>query len=88
MKQTLLTVLAFTVASVLFGGYKYAQLYKQDSNETATSGILFKKSLHLDKYQKVSSGNGLLGNYDNYSRSDRHNELVTVYCKNWCTNGK
>jgi len=60
------------------------QLYTQNSETTAVSGILFKKELKLNSYKLVGSGNGILGNYSRYTRSDRHNEVITVYCKQYC----
>lgn len=78
-------------ALLLIGGfcyYKISQLYTQDSATTATSGIFFTKQLKLTEYKQVSKGNDwkslFMGQYNNYSRSDRHNELVTVYCGNYC----
>jgi hypothetical protein len=62
-----------------------AGLYKQDSLHTATKGILFKQTLNLDVYKKVSTGNDMLGKYARYSRSDRHNEVLTVYCRDYCS---
>jgi hypothetical protein len=64
--------------------YLYLQLFHQDSPTTASSGIIFKKTLHLDKYQVVSDNFGLLGKYVNISRSDRHDEVISVYCNDYC----
>lgn len=64
--------------------YHYTQVFVQDSSNTATKGILFKKTLKLDAYKNVSSGNDFWGRYDRYSRSDRHTEALTVYCKEYC----
>jgi len=64
--------------------YIYTQEYVQDSQTTATKGILFQKTLKLKAYSIVSSGNGWLGEYDRYSRSDRHADVITVYCKEFC----
>jgi hypothetical protein len=64
--------------------YSFTQKYVQDSATTATKGILFKKTLKLEAYKNVSSGNDFWGAYDRYSRSDRHTEALTVYCKDFC----
>lgn len=78
------------VAIVLSIGFYISQLYTQNSPTTASKGILFKKTLNLTAYKKVSKGTSwqsiflLQGQYNNYSRSDRHDELVTVYCKSYC----
>lgn len=64
--------------------YHFTQVYVQDSQNTATMGIFFKKTLNLDAYKKISSGNDIWGNYDKYSRSDRHTEAETIYCKEYC----
>jgi len=64
----------------LYAMYAIMQLYSLDDKQlTATSGIIFTRTLHLNEYKKVSCGNNLLGSYDRYSRSDRHNEVITVY---------
>lgn len=64
--------------------YTYTQEYVQDSKTTATKGIFFQKTLKLEAYSMVSNGNGWLGKYDRYSRSDRHSDVITVYCKEFC----
>lgn len=64
--------------------FHYTQVFVQDSPTTATKGILFKKTLKLEAYKNVSSGNDIWGRYDRYSRSDRHTEALTIYCKDFC----
>jgi len=64
--------------------YSYKQLYIQDSATTATKGILFQQTIQLASYKLISNGNGVLGSYVNYSRSDRHNEMVRIYCRDYC----
>ena len=77
----LITLIIVISASVW---YKYTQVFVQDSNSTATQGIFFKKTLKLEAYKNISSGNDIWGRYDRYSRSDRHTEAITVYCKEYC----
>lgn len=64
--------------------FEHMQHYNQDSKTTATSGILFKKTLNLNAYKHVADGNNLWGKYNRYSRSDRHDEALTVYCNKYC----
>lgn len=64
--------------------YIYTQQYVQDSNTTATKGALFTTTLNLEAYEHVSSGIDILGKFDRYSRSDRHSDVLTVYCKDYC----
>lgn len=59
--------------------FKYTQRYTQDSNTTATKGIFFERTIDLTKYKKLGNGNGLFGKYDRYSRSDRHDHVLTIY---------
>lgn len=76
------------VVGLLFWGfvrYTYSQQFVQDSKISATQGIFFKKTLNLEVYSRVSNGNGWLGRYDRYSRSDRHTDVLTVYCKSYCS---
>ena len=88
MKSKIITILGaaviFSVSTYLVIMYVYSQRFVQKTSLTATKGIFFKKTLNLDKYENVSSGNGFLGNYDRYSRSDRHSEVITVYCNKFC----
>ena len=74
----LIVILWVTIA------FKYSRMYVQDSSITATKGIFFKKTLNLTVYQRVSSGNNMWGQYDRYSRSDRHSEVIQIYCKEYC----
>ena len=74
----------FTLSSSMIVWYLYSQRFVQDSHNTATQGIIFSTTLNLDVYQNVSSGNGWLGKFNRYSRSDRHSEVITVYCKDYC----
>jgi len=87
MTKYITTIVVAIVLTVLAYGtysYIYAQQYVQDSNTTATKGIFFKSTLNLEAYQNVSKGNGWLGKFERYSRSDRHTEVLTIYCKDYC----
>ncbi len=64
--------------------YSYIQHFNQDSKTTATSGIIFKTTLNLAEYRNVSTANNMWGTYNIYSRSDRHNEQINVYCNQYC----
>ena len=68
----------------LMSVFIYTQRYVQDSELTATSGILLQKTLHLEQYKLVSNGNGVFGAYSRYTRSDRHEDVLTVYCNKYC----
>ena len=72
------------LSTALIIWYMYSQRYVQDSTNTATTGIIFKTTLNLDEYKNVSSGNDMLGNFDRYTRSDRHSDIITVYCGKYC----
>jgi len=72
------------IISIISFYYIYSQQYVQDSKTTATKGILFQQTLNLDHYKNVSNGNGWLGKFDRYSRSDRHGDVLTIYCKDFC----
>lgn len=85
MKLGYLIGAAISVFFILLGvGALYSQKFTQDSVSTATQGIVFQKTLNLNAYKRVSSGLGMWGSYDNYSRSDRHGDIVTVYCGSYC----
>lgn len=87
MKKLLLWLLSIMVLAAMTGAifaYVFSQRYVQDSPTTATTGIFFKTTLNLEEYNNVSSGNAWLGKFDRYSRSDRHTEVITVYCKTYC----
>ena len=84
-------IMAWLIAAALFAAgvalvvfWTYSQRYVQDSATTATTGIFFKTTLNLEQYKNVSSGNNLLGKYDRYSRSDRHDDVLTIYCREYC----
>ena len=83
MKYVLAIIGVFVLLSTILW-FNYTQIYNQDSVSTATSGIVFQKTLYLKAYKHVSTGNDLWGTYDRYSRSDRHNETITVYCRSYC----
>ena len=80
-------IVTFVVLAMV---YHSTQLYTQDSKVTAKSGIIFTNNLDLKAYKLISNGTNwksivfLKGTYNNYSRSDRHDELVTVYCNKFC----
>jgi len=79
---SILIVLVAVATAILLS---YSQKFTQDSNITATAGIVFKKTLNLEHYKPVSSGLGVWGRYTNYSRSDRQTEYITVYCNKYCS---
>lgn len=64
--------------------YIYAGKYVQDSTSTATKGIIFKTTLDLNAYKNISNGNDIWGKFNSYSRSDRHDEVLKVYCNDYC----
>ena len=80
-----LTIFFIIVLAFGYIWYSYSQMYVQDGTDTATQGIFLKKTLNLAEYRRVSSGNDFWGKYDRYSRSDRHSEALTVYCKIYCS---
>jgi len=77
-------ILVLSASAALVVAYIYSQRYVQDSATTATTGIFFQSTLNLNEYRNVSSGNNLLGKYDRYSRSDRHDDVLTIYCNEYC----
>ncbi len=80
-----LYMLFLVVMIIGFVWYQYTQMYVQDSKTTATTGIVWQKTLNLKEYKRVSNGNDLWGKYDRYTRSDRHSDAITVYCKEYCS---
>ena len=62
----------------------YMQHFNQDSETTATSGWYFQTTLNLKEYKNVSAGNNLWGKFERYTRSDRHTEVIEVYCNDYC----
>ena len=84
LKIILTGLIALIFVIVISVWYHYTQVFVQDTSSTATKGIFFKKTLKLDAYKNISSGNDIWGTYDRYSRSDRHTEAITVYCREYC----
>jgi len=84
MKYAIAALLAFFTVGAFFLWIMYTQLYNQNSKTTATSGIYFQKTLNLKEYKNVATGNDLWGTYHRYTRSDRHNDMITVYCHDYC----
>lgn len=81
----LVAAMAIIAVMSVFIWYQYTQLYVQDGEHTATTGIYWTKTLNLKEYKRVSNGNGVWGQYDRYSRSDRHDDVLTVYCNQYCS---
>ena len=80
MKNAIIAwVVSLTVLIAYLTGLSYVQRYTLNSDGTATKGIIFKKTIVLSEYKKLGSGNGIFGNYDIYSRSDRRNEVLSIY---------
>jgi len=80
----LLATVVLVLSLIITTWYIYSQRYVQDGANTATTGIYFKTTLNLDEYKNVSSGNGWLGKFERYTRSDRHSDVLTIYCKEYC----
>lgn len=50
--------------------FAYTQRYVEDANATtATKGIIFTRTIVLDKYEQIGEGTGLFGTYDLITRS-------------------
>ena len=80
MKNAIIAwVVSLTVLIAYLTGLSYVQRYTLNSDGTATKGIIFKKTIVLSEYKKIGSGNGIFGNYDIHSRSDRRNEVLSIY---------
>lgn len=84
MKYIILTAVVLFILVGGIGANTYVQHFNQKTKTTATSGWVFKKTLNLEEYKNVSTGNDLWGTYNNYTRSDRHTETLTVYCNKFC----
>jgi len=84
MKETIFGIIGIIAMISIYTWYSYTQHFNQNNKETATSGIFFKTTLNLKEYRNVSTGNNLWGTFDRYTRSDRHNEQINVYCNNYC----
>ncbi len=84
MRKILSYLAVLSLSLFLLLSYLYSQKYVQDGANTATTGIILKQTLNLKEYKRVSSGLGVWGKYDRYSRSDRHDDVLTIYCNNWC----
>ena len=71
----MMSVIVLPVAGLL-----YTQRYIQDTNKTtATRGIWLQKTVYLKEYKHLGDGNGIFGKYNRYSRSDRHEDVLTIY---------
>ena len=77
-------LLVLVASTSIFVWYLYTQKYVQDGEHTATTGIIWTTTLNLTEYKRVSSGVGVWGKFDRYSRSDRHNDVLTIYCNEYC----
>ena len=84
LKNILIGIIGIAIIAGGFVWYMFTQKYVQDSPTTATTGIFFKKTLNLEEYKNISSGNSAWGKYDSYSRSDRHTEVLQIYCNTYC----
>jgi len=82
--QYILSIVGVILVAISSIWYSFTQKYVQDSPITATTGIIWKKTLNLKEYKNISSGNNIWGKYDSYSRSDRHTEVLTIYCRDFC----
>lgn len=78
------SLVIFAASASIVIWYIYAGKYVQDSTVTATKGIFFKTALKLDAYKNISNGNDIWGKFESYSRSDRHDEVLKVYCNDFC----
>ena len=79
MNEIIGWTVVLTVLIAYGTGLSYVQRYTLNIDGTATKGIIFKKTIVLSEYKKLGSGNGIFGNYDIYSRSDRRNEVLSIY---------
>lgn len=79
IRTTLIGIAILLLPVLAIVSYKYTQRYVYDSNTTATNGILFQRTIYLKEYKHLGNGNGLYGEYDRYSRSDRHDHVISVY---------
>ena len=79
MNEIIVWTLVLIVLIAYGTGLNYVQRYTLNIDGTATKGIIFKKTIVLSEYKKLGSGNGIFGNYDIYSRSDRRNAVLSIY---------
>ena len=84
MKKIIIASFLIILPMLLVLGALYTQKYTQNTKNTAIKGIFFQQQLNLEHYKNVSSGLNAWGKYDRYSRSDRHDDVITVYCQRWC----
>jgi len=84
MLKLIINMIFVVIVTAIALTWMYTQRFNQDSDTTATQGVFFTKTLNLNAYKRVSDGISMWGEYSNYSRSDRHDETVTVYCNEFC----
>mgnify|MGYP006899556704 CR=1 FL=1 len=78
----ILSVLTISMLLVMispFVFWSYTQRYVDNLDGTATMGIMFEKTIYLKEYKNLGKGNGWFGDYERYSRSDRHGDVLSIY---------
>lgn len=73
-------ILLISIFIVPLSLWSYTQRWVEGTNNLATQGLIFTKTIELEQYKHIGTGSGLFGKYNIYSRSDRH-ESINVYKK-------
>lgn len=78
--STVIVILFIISVFLEYQRYTHSNLYRyiDKDNTVAEKGIFLKNKVFLSEYRKVSTDDYIIFKTNNYTRSDRHNELIQI----------
>jgi hypothetical protein len=83
MTEVTSTILIFAVMFIGITSWNWSQRYVKVNEDKAEKGIVFTRSVDLNKYEKIGDGSGIMGKYELYTRSIKmgNHQTIDVYIK-------
>jgi hypothetical protein len=83
MTEATSTILIIVIMAIGIVSWNWSQRYVKVTEDTAEKGIVFTRSIDLNKYEKIGDGSGIMGKYELYTRSIKmgNQQTIDVYIK-------
>jgi len=81
MTELTATLLMLAVLVMAGASWKFTQRYVEITPASAVKGLIFTRTIDLNKYEKIGEGTGIFGAYELYTRSIKmgNQQTISVY---------
>ena len=78
MTELTATLVMLAMMGISIGSWNWTQRYVEITPASAIKGMVFTRTIDLNKYDKIGEGSGLFGAYGIYTRSLKMGDAQTI----------